>query len=60
MPDYILLPWLHMLGSVGVSRDKRQLDKCVHSARESGWDWMGVISPSRIIGCAVGGEEGVV
>ena len=49
-----------MLGSVGVSRDKRQLDKCVHSARESGWDWMGVISPSRIIGCAVGGEEGVV
>ena len=41
-----------------MSRDKRQLDKCVHSALEPGWDRVGVLAPN--IRGAVGGEEGVM
>ena len=40
--------------------DKRQLDKCVHGALESGWDRMEVLTPKSTIGGAVGSEEGVV
>ena len=43
-----------------MSRDKRQLDKCVHGALEPGWDWMGILTPNSTIGGAVGVEEGVV
>ena len=51
---------MSLLGSAGVSPDKRQLDKCVHSALEPGWDRVGVLAPNSSIGGVVGGEESVM